>query len=405
MKILLVNNSQIGGVEYYRMMMPCHILSLNNPEFQFDSIEAQQIREDELILKSVEVYDPETETQKEQKGERVITDEYLKRYDLIHFCRQIVFYQDRKLLDRIKRLGIPFGLDLDDFWHLPEYHIIYNDYKKFNTPNLVIQSIKEAHFVTCTTPILAREIEKYNKNVFIIENGIDTNQESWQPDLKKKERLRFGFYQGATHYEDLLIASTSVREIFKSEKLKDKYQIVLAGFDGPAKDSKGIYPSMAMCYESVLTEGLKHVNPNYKNYLGKFLEEGNFNYINENYFRIWKIPVDDWGYAYKFADVSVIPLLNNRFNRSKSELKLIEAGVKGKAVIVSDTQPYKLLATEKNSFLAKKPIDFYNQIKYCIKNPNAVQDKSEQLREDVLAKYTLEKLTDKRKELYLTYKT
>lgn len=394
----------MGGVEYYRMMMPCHILSKTYPEFQFDSVEAQQIREDELILKSVEVYDPENKEEVEQKGEVVVTDEYLKRYDLIHFCRQIVYYKDSKLLERVKKLGIPFGLDLDDFWHLPEYHIIYNDYKKFNTPQLVVDSIKEAHFITCTTPIIAREIEKYNNNVFIIENGIDTEQECWQPDLKKKERLRFGFYQGATHYEDLLLASTSVREIFKSEKLKDKYQIVLSGFDSYGKDSKGIYPSMAMCYESALTEGLKLLNPNYKNYLSRFMLEGNENYINENYWRLWKVPVDDWGFAYNFADVSVIPLIDNRFNRSKSELKLIEAGVKGKAVIVSDTQPYKLLANDKNSFLAKRPIDFYNQIKYCIKNPNAVQDKSEQLREDVLAKYTLAKLTDKRKELYLTYK-
>ena len=402
MRILLVNNSNMGGVEYYRMMMPNHILSLNNPEFEFTTVEGEILRHDELTKTSERVYNPATkQTEVVMTSEKVSTDDYLKQFDVIHFCRQIDIYGQTTIVDRLNRLGIPFGLDLDDYWHLPEYHIIYEDYKIYNTPQTVIDSIKAAHFVTCTTPIIAREIEQYNKNVFVIENGIDTNQESWQPDFVRKERLRFGFFQGATHFEDVMSCSQGVVELYRNKKYKDKFQVVLMGFIG-SQNIHEVTPYVA--YELALTDRMKVLNEPYQAYLKRYVFEGSDLYFNEPYVRVWQTEVDNWGLTYNLADISVIPLLNNRFNRSKSELKLIEAGVKGKACIVSDTQPYKLLANDYNSFLAKKPIDFYNQMKYCITNPNAVEDKAMKLREDVLSKYTLDKLTEKRKELYLNYK-
>lgn len=390
----------MGGVEYYRMMMPNHILSLKYPEFEFTSCEAPQLKEDELRITSRKVYNPTTKKVEDLMVSEVIpTDDFLKEFDLIHFCRQIDSYGETKIVDRLKRLGIPFGLDLDDYWHLPEYHLIYEDYKRFKTPQAVEASIKAAHFVTCTTPIIAKEISKFNPNVFIIENGIDTNQASWQPDIKKKERLRFGFFQGSTHEHDIKHCSLGIVELFKNKKYKDKFQIVLAGF--MAKPNE---PSIYIKYEGLLTDRLKVLNEPYQAYLRRCTIDGGDQYFNEPYVRLWQTPVDDWGYSYHFADVSVIPLVNNRFNRSKSELKLIEAGVKGKAAIVSNENPYKLLATDQNSFLANTTIDFYNQIRYCINNPNAVEDKAARLREDVLAKHTLEVLTEKRKQLYETYK-
>lgn len=400
MKILLVNNQVMGGVEYYRMMMPNHILSLNNPEFEFESCPNNHLWSDELTITERTVYDPST-----KKNEVVVckdnmsVDSFLKQFDLIHFCRQIDPFGQTLIVDRLNRLGIPFGLDLDDYWNLPEYHIIYDDYLRFKTPEAVIASIKAAHFVTCTTPILAREIAEYNKNVYIIENAIDINQESWQPDFKRADRMRFGFFQGTTHLEDIKSCAQGVVEVLRSEKLKGKMQIILMGFMAAPDE-----PSAYIGYEWALTDRLKVLSEPYQKYLRTCTMEHNEQYLNEPYRRVWGVDVDDWGYCYNFADVSVIPLINNKFNRCKSELKLIEAGVKGKACIVSNVQPYKLLANERNCFLANKPIDFYNQIKYCIRNPSAVEDKAMELRADVLAKYTMDKVTDKRKELYLKYK-
>lgn len=400
MKILLVNNSRMGGVEYYRMMMPNHILSLMYKEFQFNSVE--RIDADEFTLTEVKTYNPttkETELKKYNEPVKVSMDEFLKQFDLIHFCRVIDNYNDTKVTERLKRLGIPFGLDLDDYWQLPEHHILYEDYRQNNTGRAVIQAIKDAHFVTCTTSLIAKEISKFNKNVHVIENGIDENQIAWQPDTIRSSRTRFGFFQGSTHLEDIRGMAQSVRELFKRDTFKDRFQIVVAGFD-----IKPDHPSPYIGYEWALTDGLKLLKEDYQLYLRTCTSNNNLDWKNEPYWRIWGTDVDNWGMIYNFADVSVIPLLNNRFNRSKSELKLIEAGFKGKAAIVQNVNPYRILATEKNSWLCNTPTDFYNAMRDCIRNPSKVEDKASQLREDVLSKHKLSDLTEKRKQIYLKYK-
>jgi hypothetical protein len=83
---------------------------------------------------------------------------------------------------------------------------------------------------------------------------------------------------------------------------------------------------------------------------------------------------------------------------------MIEAGFKGKAVIVSNVAPYNLLATDKNAYLVNSSREFYDCMKRALNNPNEVGDKIFQLREDVLKKYSLQDLSLKRNELYKRYK-
>jgi len=392
----------MGGVEYYRMMMPNQVLAEKHKEFQFTTVDG--INRPTMTITSVKIWNDvtqQTELKEYAPLERpeIPMSEFLKQFDLIYFCRAIDNYGETTITDMLKKLGIPFGMDLDDYWELPEHHVLYNDYKKYGATQMITEAIKNAMFVTCTTPILAKEIEKYNKNVYIIENGIDETQECWQPDYKRTDKLRFGFFQGSTHLEDMREVRQSMNEVWRDKKLKDKFQVVLAGFQAVPGEA-----SLYIGYERMVTDELKHLHPDYQAYLMKCINEGNELYIEHPYFRMWGTHVDEWGYCYNFADVSVIPLIKNRFNRNKSELKLIEAGMKGKAAIVSNVNPYKLLATKDNSFLVNTPIEFYKQIKHCIKNPNEVWDKAQQLREDVLAKHTLSKLTEKRVELYNMFK-
>ena len=101
-------------------------------------------------------------------------------------------------------------------------------------------------------------------------------------------------------------------------------------------------------------------------------------------------------------DVSVTYLKDKIFNSCKSELKLLEAGAKGKAIMCNHIKPYTYVANDKNSFdLFKKTFNEWSI--YLIKNPNLVADSASQLREDV-QKYDLKKLSVKRNEIYQQYK-
>jgi len=116
----------------------------------------------------------------------------------------------------------------------------------------------------------------------------------------------------------------------------------------------------------------------------------------------WVEKADIWHYhnLYNFMDVSLVPLVDNKFNSLKSELKLIEAGFFKKAVICSNVHPYKALLKHKvNAFVVNKPADWYKGCKFFIDNPAAVQDFGEALYETVQP-YHIDEVNKKRLKFY-----
>lgn len=379
MKILLVNSHNFGGVEYYRALKPNSVLASLH-DFDFTSINVLHPTED------VPATIGETEV--------IINDEWLRQFDLVHFIRQIgINGQTKGIADRLNKLGIKFGLDLDDYWHLPENHLIYNQYRDFNITQTIIKSIELAHFVTCTTTYLADEIKQINPNVYILENGIDETDPSWQPEHTQSELVRFGLMLGSTHYHDLKKAAPSIINMFRSTN--KGYQICLAGFN--AELGK---PSIYIGMEKMITDGHNVLPPKYSFYLKHCKKESNELFNKLPYFRLWGVPVEEWGHQYKHIDISLVPLADNKFNNCKSELKAIEAGFKGKGLIVSNVKPYDLIVNDKNAYLVNSSAEYYDKMKRALNNLNEVADKIAQLRQDVTSKYSLQKLTDKRKQVY-----
>lgn len=394
-KILLVTNPNIGGVEYYRMTKPNQVLRRFHPEFEFTRINAIHPTED---LDGRQIIKKEGEPDVEFAFR--VNDDYLKSYDLIIFCRGIAMQGlSQGVADRLNRLGIPFGLDLDDFWELPKDHILRGNYDEHDITKNIIDSIKVSHFVTCTTPFLASEIKALNPNVHVIENGIDIQDSAWQPDFETTNVMRFGFMQGATHLNEMKWVGNYIQRIFEDPRCKN-FQFVIGGFNGVQGK-----PSSYIGYERFITNDLRCLRhyPELQMYLLKCIEIGNDKFKDYPYRRLWATNAEQFGNQYNQIDVSCIPLLDTRFNNCKSELKMLEAGVKCKAAIVSKVKPYTLLATDKNSFQVDNTYSFYTQIRYCLNNPNAVNDKACQLRYDVVKKHSLQVLTEKRKDLYLHF--
>lgn len=373
MNILLVNNlwkngeekAMVGGVEYHRMAKPHQVLRRHYPEY------------DLLMTQSV--------------GDHVPLDQT----NIAMFCRNI----HEGAAEILNEKGIPFGLDLDDYWILPTEHIAYEDYQKAEVPKHTVRSIREAHFVTCTTEILAEKIYQINQNVHIIENGIDSEDPVWTPNKSKSDRLRFGFTQGNSHYEDIKSIAHSVAKCFNDPDFYHKAQIVLCGFYAEDKTWKKL--TMEQVYELLLTGSHKGIRHD-KDYLMDLAHLRKVDDLNKPYVRKWGVNVDEFGLVYNDIDVSVVPLIQGVFNSCKSELKMLEAGFMDCAVMVSHNPPYTLLATPENSFDLNK-FSFRELAKIMLKNPNLVSDKKAQLRLDV-ERYDLKHLTKKRHELYQRYK-
>jgi glycosyltransferase involved in cell wall biosynthesis len=108
------------------------------------------------------------------------------------------------------------------------------------------------------------------------------------------------------------------------------------------------------------------------------------------------------------------PIEENIFNKVKSQLKVIEAGFHHKAIIAQDFGPYKIdlinaiqygggFDETANGILIdtrKNHKDWYNALKKLIQNPEMISVLQENLHNSVKDLYSMEKVTEQRKDLY-----
>jgi hypothetical protein len=371
-KILLVNDcpikdskAVINAVSYHRLIKPNQVLKRFYNDYEFSHCTMNDAGLDE---------------------------DYFKQFQLVIFSRSL----NHRYTDILDKLGIKYGIDVDDYWELPTNHIAYEDYKQNSYSEILMGSIRKAHFVITTTEILANKIKVFNKEVYIIENGIDTTEHCWQPHKTKSKFIRYGFTGGNTHYYDMLRIHKDVQKAFYDDKLAGKIQMVLCGFNAKFNEQ-----SIYIGYENMLTDRhktFKKYHPNYSNEL-RILEtpEG----LDKPYRRINSIDVFNFAYCYDNIDICIAPLEFNEFNRCKSELKMIEAGFKNCGAMVYHDAPYAVLATDKNSYDLNKRT-FFEWARYINQNPNSLADTKAQLKIDT-QKYNLEVLSKKRVELYKKY--
>lgn len=370
MNILLIhelrqigNDVTFGAVPYYRMQKPHQVLSRGYPEF--DYITSTTVHVDPLILKQT---------------------------DLVIFTR-IANQED---IDFLEQMDIKWGVDVDDFWELPKNHLLYNSYKEHGTTEKIKNAITKAQFVICTTEILADKISGLNKNVHIIENGIDSRE--WVSNKIRSNRVRFGFTQGTTHVDDIKLISDSVTQSLKDDNFYKNGQIVLCGFNAKFNE-----PSIYVGYEKMLTDSLNTLRSLDSDYVKRLIKVKNPNGVSKPYRRISAVNVESFYKIHNELDLVVAPLEANEFNSCKSNIKMLEAGFMDCAVMVHNVSPYKEIITKENCFdLSER--SFFDWQKHILNNPNDLEDRKLALKETV-KRFELRNLTDKRKELYLKYKT
>lgn len=357
-------------------------------------------------------------------------DEFLKQYDIIHYHRTLSSYEQMPaLLNKLKNLGIKTIMDLDDYWSPGKHHPAYLIIKNSKMDEKILSNLKIAENITTTTDLFAKEISRYNKNVFVIPNAIDPTEKQYTINPVKSDRIRIGFLGGSSHLEDLKLLNGVVNKL-KSDKLIDKVQFVLCGFDTRGtitmidpktgkQTQRPIKPmeSVWYKYEQIFTDNYSTVSEDYKKYLMKFTQEEYPNVENEAYRRVWTKPVQSYASNYNLFDISLAPLVDNKFNQMKSELKCIEAGFYKKALIAQDFGPYQICLTNAklkskdneptfdetaNSYMVtNNHKDWYQFIKRLIKNPEQIEILGNNLYETVKDKYSLEAVSKIRRDLYL----
>lgn len=353
--------------------------------------------------------------------------ESFNQYDIIHFHKGL--YRDMEpfwnALQYFREHNIVTIMDVDDNWDVGQFHPLASSNRAIKAPEKITKNLTLVDYVTTTTEIFANKIRKFNKNVFVYPNAVNTDEEQFQPIKNPSDKIRFGFVMGSSHERDMEQFKGVINVLDK--EVLDKIQIVLSGFDlrgsintvdrdGNVIGSRAIEPleSVWYKYEQNVTDNYKIVSPEYRDYLMKFTQDSWPNVENETYRRQWTLGLTEFGKHYRNIDVLIAPLDTNSFNEVKSELKFIEAGFTQTALICSDFGPYHLVGKSLfkkggeiddtgNCILidpAKKHKDWAKAIKKLVANPDLITLLQNNLYEFVKDKYDIKNVTKQRAEWY-----
>ena len=159
-------------------------------------------------------------------------------------------------------------------------------------------------------------------------------------------------------------------------------------------------------FEEIFTSNYKITDDEYKTWLKSYnnkpYKDGSTKDLK--YVRRWTLPLTQYGKHYNHCDVCLAPIAKNTFNKVKSELKIIEAGMKKKVLIAQDYGIYKeILEHGETGFLvpeARNHKDWYKHIKHLINDKSEVERISNNLYNYVKDRYSLENVTKDRVKIY-----
>jgi hypothetical protein len=106
-------------------------------------------------------------------------------------------------------------------------------------------------------------------------------------------------------------------------------------------------------------------------------------------------PITSYYAAYAHADICLIPLLNSKFNRHKSNLKVLEAANLGLPVIVSEVHPY----LDMPLLYCRNTSDWIKHITRLAGSRKRQKEAGQQLAEYCNEHYNFNKINNMRKEI------
>jgi hypothetical protein len=313
--ILCILQSKESGIDYHRLKVPYTLLAEKyKSEITVDFFYSWQCSLNNLI--------------------------FWKKYDTVIF-NAIVTYEDIDYIDKIKAKGIKVIVDIDDYWHLESTHPSYEKFQKNKESEIRLHNIKQADVVTCASAKLLSTLLEHNANTYLLPNCIEPRLSQYSLLQSKPLDKIVGWIGGSSHLDNI--------ELIKGIATNNNYKFALCGFNNivttqvpmpsgrkitdtfDAKE-RGAFARM----EKILTNHYQNFDAGYIKYLNKFEREGEQNYINEKYIRLWSDSVDKYPFMYNYLHTVLYPLHSNPFNSYKSNLRLIESFWFGCQVIASE---------------------------------------------------------------------
>lgn len=345
LKILLVGGGRPNGVSYHRLLKPHQVMCRH---YEVDVNDCDAIEQ--------------------------VSDESLQKFDIVIANRTLAngttVTEQLEQIKRVKATGCKYILDIDDYWHLHQGHELSKWWVSNNMTSLIETNINNADYVMTTHDVLGKLTKR---DYIVMPNGIDETDMQWNVKPKAiRKTVEFGWCGSNNHIHDINLMGKALRRLNVEDV---NYRMAYLGYS----------PKM----------------PNVKNY--EHVLTGYDTAKDNQYLNIQGLPVDEYATLYDHIDVALIPLVENVFNSCKSNLKMLEAGFKKKAVIVSNVQPYTSLIKHGENCLKVNSTDnnngWYKSIKRLCNDRELIKQLADQLHKDV-QQFELSILAKKRFEFY-----
>jgi hypothetical protein len=251
--------------------------------------------------------------------------------------------KQKEFIQELQKRGTYVICDVDDHWILSSNHVVKKTADAMRKQS--IDALMYADEVWVTHKLLGSYVDKLNTNWHVIPNALDPNEPQWQPKTKYGNRI--GWAGGVTHFHDLMLT-------------KDAWGSTVPVVCGFVKEQKE-WARLADNFKADYIEAL---------------------------------PVTDYGLLYDQFDIAIAPLEDNAFNHCKSNLKILEAGMKGLPIFVQNIHPY----TDDAKGIYKVDNWTAALVQAGTMAIEDIKDSGDALRRYVLERYDLNKVNELRRE-------
>ena len=249
--------------------------------------------------------------------------------------------------------GKPVVMEIDDnILSCPEYNPASGTYGPNNEiRKLTVAQMRESDAMIVTTPYLKEIYSEFNDNIYVLPNSIDFELWGKAPRRVNKGKVTVGWVGGASHNDDLMIIGPAI------DYLTKKYPNVEFVF------GHGMHPKF---------RGMKGV---------RWIQE---------FARIDKYPKF---IAKMGIDIGVAPLVDNAFNRGKSNLRWLEYSALGIPTVASNVGHFKeTLEHNKTGLLCDTPNDFIANIESLILDKSKRKELAKNAKAEVYKNWNIDNI-------------
>lgn len=266
--------------------------------------------------------------------------------EVLMSCRKV-------LAERGKKVTLVVDID-DNVFEIPYGNIAMFFWKRRRKEELA-SVLKMADMVVVSTEPLKRYLSKFTHKVVVLKNCLDLSQ--WEKKKKKNDKIKIGWVYSKTHTPDISRVKEAIEEIKK--EYGDKISIELLGGDKSVFDC-----------ETVINEPVP---------FAKYHE------------RLQEL---NW-------DISICPLVDNDFNRGKSNIKWLESSMASCAVIASDVYPYERSITHgKTGLICGSKNQWKNALRKLIESRELRDELVKNAKKEIKENYDIEKEAEKYNKLF-----